>query len=230
MEIAHQSQPENESSVSKRSIITRVFLTTLVIGVGLAIALLPRIFAEISYPLAYEDVIKREATAHDLDPYLVAGVIYAESRFKPTATSGVGARGLMQIMPFTGQGIARRLGESFTTDSLYDPETNIRYGTFHLQGLMGRYSSNVEAALVAYNGGGGAGDRFVRGDMAHVPNESLRYYKKVLDAKAKYQELYSSRLGGNSDGNQLTLTAPQETMTSRLLRAVQQTVAQRISQ
>ncbi|MGI6103462.1 MAG: lytic transglycosylase domain-containing protein [Patescibacteria group bacterium] len=231
MAASYPMQPGTQPQTSRRTLLNWLIVALVVLGAFLAVAFLPRIFAELSYPLAYDDVIRSEAEAHELDSFLVAAVIHTESRFRPTATSPVGARGLMQIMPLTGQGIARRLGDSdFTVDKLYDPATNIKYGAYHLQGLMGRYNSNVEAALVGYNGGGGAGDRFIRGETGSVPTESIRYYKKVLSAREKYRELYSVRLSDTSNVNTVFATSSEETLTSRLLRAVQTTVVQRISQ
>lgn len=203
----------------------------LLVTIGaLVILFFPRIFAELRYPLAYEDIIKREAAAHDLDPFLVAAVIRSESGFNPNATSPVGARGLMQLMPLTAQGIARRIGDGdFAVTKLYEPERNVRYGTFHLQGLMGRYDSNVEPALVAYNGGGGAGDRYLAGERSTVPNESLNYVKKVLAAKAAYEELYPVRLGSDKSLQDFFAPAEQEsTLSSLLLKAVQGAVANKL--
>lgn len=186
------------SQIPKKHLARGIIVVFLLAFSSLAIFLaLPRIFAEIRYPLSYEDLIIKEAEAHDLDPFLVAAVVHTESRFNPSATSPVGARGLMQIMPLTGQGIARRMGETgFSIDQLYDPDTNLRYGTFHLQGLMGRYDGQIEPAIVAYNGGGGAGDRYLAGQTSLVPLESLNYVDKVLAAKAAYEDLYQIELGG----------------------------------
>ncbi|MBI4032095.1 lytic transglycosylase domain-containing protein [Candidatus Berkelbacteria bacterium] len=207
-----------------------ILAIVLVVLGALVILFFPRIFAELRYPLAYEDLIKREAAAHDLDPFLVAAVIRSESGFNPNATSPAGARGLMQLMPLTAQGIARRLGESdFTVDKLYDPERSIRYGTYHLQGLMGRYDSDLEPAIVAYNGGGGAGDRYQAGDRSTVPTESLNYVKKVIAAKAAYEELYPVRLGtGKSLQDFFQPAEQQNTLSSLLLKAVQGAVASKL--
>ncbi|MBI4023195.1 lytic transglycosylase domain-containing protein [Candidatus Berkelbacteria bacterium] len=222
---------DTSSGVPKRRVLQWVLIGIVIVLVAVAAIVLPRIFAELAYPLAYEDVIRDEALAHDLDPFLVAAVVYAESRYRPTATSPVGARGLMQLMPLTGGGIAKRLGDTqFTLDDLYDPATNIRYGTYHLQGLMGRYQSNVEAALVGYNGGGGAGDRFARGELGSVPNESLRYYKKVLLAKSMYEELYPVRLGSDTSLAEFFETEPRETVATKLLKVIRSTVVERIGQ
>lgn len=217
---------------SKRSIFQWVVFFVLVVAVAIGIIVLPRIFAELRYPLEYDDIIIKEANDHDLDPFLVAAVIYSESRFNPKAGSPVGARGLMQLMPQTAAGIARRLGDTgFTVDKLYDPATNVRYGTYHLQGLMGRYDSDVESALVGYNGGGGAGDRYQAGQReGSVPRESLSYVGKVLAAKAAYEELYPARLSPTKDIRDFLKPATQEPLANVLLRAIQGAVAERVNQ
>lgn len=215
---------------SRRSIVIWTLLIVVLALGALGVLFFPRIFAELRYPLAYEDIIKREAAAHDLDPFLVAAIVRSESGFNPNVTSPVGARGLMQLMPLTAQGIARRLGESdFTLDKLYEPELNIRYGTFHMQGLMGRYNSDLEPAIVAYNGGGGAGDRYRAGERSTVPTESLNYVKKVLAAKQAYEELYPVRLGSGKSLQDFFAPAEQQnTLSSLLLKAVQGAVASKL--
>ena len=194
-------------------------------GVGIG---LPRILAEIRYPLAYEEIIIKEAADHDLDPFLVAAVIYSESHYNPRAMSPVGARGLMQLMPLTAAGISRRLGDTgFTIDRLYDPALNIKYGTFHLQGLMGRYAGDVAPAVVAYNGGGGAGDRYQAGNRGAVPQESLKYVERVLSVKKIYEEMYQLQLTG------IDPFAKKEnsgTLATQVLNVIQQTVNKRLTQ
>lgn len=209
--------------MSQRVILQTVIALVLVAGAVYSIFVgLPSIFAEIRYPLTYEDTIIKESAAHNLDPFLVAAVIYSESHFNPRALSPVGARGLMQLMPLTAAGIARKLGDtSFTVDKLYDPATNIRYGTFHLEGLMGRYSGAVEPAIVAYNGGGGAGDKYLAGNKAGVPLESLAYVKRVLQVKKAYEQLYQLQLTGiDPFARKETGT----TLATQVLGIIQQTV------
>ncbi len=113
---------------------------------------LPREAWELMYPKLYWEIIQREARKHNLDPYLVAGLIRQESRFENEAVSSAGAVGLMQLMP----GTARRLaGHGVSRGRLYDPETNIRLGTKYLAGLMAQFDGSVERAVAGYNAGGG---------------------------------------------------------------------------
>ncbi len=113
---------------------------------------LPREAWEIMYPKLYWEIIQREGRKHNLDPYLVAGLIRQESRFESEAVSSVGAVGLMQLMP----GTARRLaGHRVSRGGLYDPETNIRLGTKYLADLLAQFGGSVEKAVAGYNAGGG---------------------------------------------------------------------------
>ena len=89
-----------------------------------------------------------------LNFWLLMGVIEVESGGDPGVISKAGAIGLMQIMPSTGQDIARELGEEWIgPEILYDPETNIRYGAYYLNKLFERFEGNQHAAIAAYNWG-----------------------------------------------------------------------------
>ena len=89
---------------------------------------------EISYPLRYDDIIRQQARAKNIDPALIAAVIYAESGFIAGRTSSAGAEGLMQITPETARDIARRSGgTAFTIEDLATPQINISYGSYLLR-------------------------------------------------------------------------------------------------
>lgn len=214
-----------------RSIASLMLIGLVVLGLALwAVFKLPRILAEIRYPLKYENLIVAQSEARNLDPFLVAAIIYTESRFNPHATSHADARGLMQIAPATGIGIAKRIGDSnFSLQKLYDPTTNVRYGTFHLQGLMSRYEyKSIDAALVAYNGGGEAGDRYLRGERASVPRESLNYVKKVNRAWNKYKELYPHRLVTQKALEETLTPRDKTTIISKILDIIRDTLLEKI--
>lgn len=105
------------------------------------------------YPMTYEPIIQQRAAEQGLDPYLVAAVIRAESKFRPRATSPQGARGLMQIMPETGKWVADQIQLPFHPDSLFDPDYNIRIGCWYLANLLKEFDGDRVLALAAYNGG-----------------------------------------------------------------------------
>ena len=97
------------------------------------------------YRIRLLETIHREAALVGLDPQLVLAVIDIESNFNRYALSHVGAQGLMQVMPFW----KKELGKS--SDNLFNPQVNIRYGCAILRHYMDKYSDPVDA-LAAYNG------------------------------------------------------------------------------
>src|SRR5438093_6853681 len=105
------------------------------------------------YPLSYQQIVRGHARNYDLDPALLAAVIYQESKFKADAKSSAGAIGLMQLLPDTAKGIAVHTGGSkFVVSDLYNPEINVRYGAWYLHHLMQKYGDE-DLALAAYNAG-----------------------------------------------------------------------------
>jgi soluble lytic murein transglycosylase len=171
-------------------LLITVFLFMIVAGYFY----LPQILGDTVYPLKYEDLIVKYSNERGLDPSLVAAVIMQESRFNPTAVSYAGAQGLMQIMPGTQKGIASKLG--YSSWDIYDPETAINFGTYHLQGLMGRYNSNIKAVLAGYNAGGGNADLWLRlGMLDSIPSSEPRnYVKNVINYQQIYASLYPDEL------------------------------------
>ena len=100
----------------------------------------PTFVDRIRYPLRYGQIVRGHAKNYDLDPALVAAVIYQESKFRADAKSSSGAIGLMQLRPDTAKGIAIRTGGSrFQVSDLYNPEINIRYGSWYLRHLLDKY-------------------------------------------------------------------------------------------
>ena len=156
-----------------------------------------------TYPLRYKDLIVRMADEFTLEPWHVAAVIRCESSFDPMAESNVGARGLMQIMPDTGEWLAGKFNEKdgYDPNSLYDPETNLKYGCWYLNWLMSRYSGDVVLVAAAYHAGQGTVDTWLQNadissDGFTIPIESIPYKStrdyviKVMAAREKYEELY----------------------------------------
>ena len=122
--------------------------------------------------------IFREAARYELDPALVLAVMHVESRFNAFALSPVGAIGLMQVMPATGEELATDLGIVWRgAQTLFDPFVNLRLGVAYLKRLESRYGDTA-TALAAYNWGPGHIDRRIRRGRA-LPTE---YPKLVLDA------------------------------------------------
>jgi soluble lytic murein transglycosylase-like protein len=111
---------------------------------------------------ALAQTIVDEANRHEMDPMLVLAVMTVESRYNNFAVSPVGAMGLMQVMPETGEEIAARLGISWVgPQTLFDPIANVKVGVAYLKLLSDRYE-HMPTALAAYNWGPGRIDRRLR--------------------------------------------------------------------
>jgi soluble lytic murein transglycosylase len=177
--------------------------------VGLGVLLLRPLFKSAVHdltalPLRHQAAIRAQAHDKGLDPSLIAGVIYAESKFSDS-TSAAGALGLMQLMPETAHFIAQRSGgTAFTTADLSTPAVNIAYGSWYLRWLLDRYDEDEVLALAAYNAGMGNVDRWVaeartrgeRLDAADIPfPETRAYVERVLDARRAYRRTYADELG-----------------------------------
>ena len=112
------------------------------------------------YPVVQSGALVAECAAQGLDPALVAALIRQESSFNPAATSAVGARGLMQVMPDLGGTVARSLGfPEWDPVLLWQPDVSITIGTVHLSELVSRYTDQARI-LAAYNAGMSRVDRW----------------------------------------------------------------------
>ena len=152
----------------------------------------PQIWGSMVYPLKYEDLIVRYAKAYKLSPSFVAAVIYTESRFNESSVSGAGARGLMQIMPSTGARLAKTLGDKdFSISKLFEPERNIRYGTYYLKELIDRHQGDLDKALIAYNAGEQAVIAYE--SRATIPRETTSFVRKVKSTWDMYQKVYGEK-------------------------------------
>jgi hypothetical protein len=135
----------------------------------------------------FGEMIYKEAKKNDLRPELVAAVVQAESRFKPTARSGAGAIGLMQLVPRTGRWMGAR--------DLTNPAQNIAAGTKYLKYLNERFDGNETKVIAAYNAGEGNVKRF-----GGVPpfRETRSYVTKVRHFEQDFQNRVDSRVADAS--------------------------------
>ena len=137
------------------------------------------------YPLHYEAIVRGHAHNYRLDPALLAAVIYQESRFRRGAVSGAGAVGLMQLLPGTARGIATRTGGvGFRDRDLYDPELNVRYGSWYLRHLLDKYGDE-QVALAAYNAGQTNVDAWLASGGGIRFAETRHYVDSVEKAKGE---------------------------------------------
>jgi soluble lytic murein transglycosylase len=172
-----------------------VFVAAIAAGLLYAEETQPNWYARLRYPLDYDHIVRGHAENYDLDPALLAAVIYRESKFDADARSSSGAVGLMQLLPETAKGIAVHTGGSrFRVSDLYDPEINVRYGAFYLRRLVNKYGDE-RLALAAYNAGQANVDEWLAsGGDIRFP-ETRHYVDDVLDARDVYARAYADELG-----------------------------------
>jgi len=155
----------------------------------------------LAYPQGYWQSIVSAARRNGLDPYFVAAIIREESQFRAEALSPAGARGVMQVMPATGEWIAKMTGlRDFDRAKLYDADMNITIGTWYLSYLMKRFKKDLYLVSAAYNAGpevvttwAGASRRAADPALfvETIPYRETRgYVKKVLRNYAEYRRIY----------------------------------------
>jgi soluble lytic murein transglycosylase len=191
--------------VRRRRVTALLVLGALIsVGVVLAVRVGPSAVRHLTLPLNHQDIIRQQAADKQLDPALIAAVIYQESKFRDQ-TSSVGAKGLMQLMPSTAQFIAHKSGGTrFQLDDLGTPQVNIAYGAWYLRYLIQHYKGNTTLGVAAYNAGldnvdrwvkrvGGAGN-FDAGRSIPFP-ETRHYVLSVLSRRDQYRKAYAKELG-----------------------------------
>ncbi|NLJ55439.1 MAG: lytic transglycosylase domain-containing protein [Firmicutes bacterium] len=157
-------------------------------------------FIQKVYPFHHREIIIAEAHKNQLEPHLVAAVIFVESSFNEKAQSAKGARGLMQIMPETGRWAAGQLAmENFTDGQLFEPQVNIALGTWYLRNLLLQFNGNIYLALAAYNGGRSNVTLWLqkeiwdgqRKTLRNIPFPETRYFVlKVERIYQRYKQIY----------------------------------------
>ena len=156
------------------------------------------------YMWDYQQDIITYSEKNNVDPFLIAAIIKNESNFKHKAVSGVGAVGLMQIMPETGRWIAEQMGlENYHDDDLYLTKTNIRMGCWYIGELDHEFKHNLALVMIAYNAGRGQTRQWMEkngwdysfNDVKAIPYPDTREYViKVLHDRDKYYLLYKNKL------------------------------------
>lgn len=177
----------------KRRVAT-IALLLLVVAGGIGVYVVrsqPGWYERLRYPLRYEQIVRAHARNYDLDPALLAAVIYTESRFDASARSSAGAIGLMQLLPETARGIALRTGGAkFVIADLDDPEINVRYGSWYLRHLLDRYGDE-RTALAAYHAGQANVDAW-RARGVGIQFAQTRYY---VDEVERLKRIYARAYG-----------------------------------
>ncbi len=154
-----------------------------------------------NYPLKYVEYVEKYSKENGVNKFLIYAIIKTESNFDSDAVSNVGARGLMQIMDETFQWVRYRLNDSDETEygTMFDPEQNIRYGSY-LIGYLLNYFGSMDEAVCAYHAGVGSVDSWLQNSkysedgktLDTVPASDTKHYlNKIKDALKKYQKIYT---------------------------------------
>jgi len=175
-------------------------LITAVLLIYIAMLCIPGIL-KLLYPLEHKEAIIKYGQLHNIDPPLLAALIKTESNFEPYAESRKGAKGLMQITPSTGEWIAATTGvKDYNESMLYDPETNIKLGSWYIEHLSEYYSGSFDLVFAAYNGGSGNVDKWLK-DRNYSLNgrtldtipflETENFVKRVKKNYSIYKRIYN---------------------------------------
>lgn len=160
----------------------------------------PVYFNHIRFAPYYGDLILPEALSQGFDGLFLLSVVRQESLFEGFATSSASARGLMQVIPSTGQGIANALGwpPDYTTSDLYRPVVSVRFGAYYLAQQRDRFAGDLYTALAGYNAGPGNAEiwKALAPDDPDLFLEVIRlqephlYIRRIYEIFAIYRRLY----------------------------------------
>lgn len=154
-----------------------------------------------AWPQAYASLVEGSIPEHArIDSALVYAIMREESGYRPRVVSSAGARGLLQIMPKTGEQLAKKIGyKKFEADDLFQPEVNIALGAFYLNELTLKFQGRASAAIGSYNAGPDAVATWIK-DYAGIADDewvelipydqTQGYVKRVLRSLHLYRMLY----------------------------------------
>lgn len=155
-----------------------------------------------THPRTYAEYVQKYSEMYGVPEEVIFATIRTESNFVSNAVSSAGAVGLMQLMPDTFLWLCEKNGEELDAGMLYDPETNIRYGTYYLAYLYSEFGL-WETVYAAYNCGPGRVKEWQtsedyadeNGVLINIPfKETAGYVKKVSKAVAIYEKLYKKEI------------------------------------
>jgi soluble lytic murein transglycosylase len=195
LELARQADTPAQGLRFMKSLISDYF--------GRSLEELPEPVWRQLFPLPYRTELWKHAGSHDLDPYLVAGLIRQESEFDPQARSRANARGLTQVLPSTGRELARRAGIArFHPQMLHQPEISLRLGTLMLRSMLNSWNGKWEETLASYNAGRSRVVTWLTwGDFQEpaefvetIPfTETREYVQAVIRNARMYRQVYEPR-------------------------------------
>lgn len=176
----------------KKVIIWLIIIVVALVGIKFGVK-------KYAFPYKHKEVIDKYSKEYNLDPLFVLSIIKAESKFNPNAHSHKDAYGLMQITESTGKWIAEQMGmKNYSTDMLYNEETNIKMGCWYLNNLNEEFGDR-DLVISAYNAGRGNVNKWLKDqnyskngkDIHYIPfPETKNYVDKVNIYYKVYKYLY----------------------------------------
>lgn len=172
-------------------------------------------YGTFSRPVKYVDEVMEIGEEYNVDPLLILSIIKVESNFREEAKSHMNAYGLMQVIPETADWINERLELNYEKpEDLYEPNLNLRMGTYYLSYLLNHFSDQ-DVAIAAYNGGIGNVKSWLLDEkyskdqrtLDHIPiDEARNYVEKVNSQYQIYKIFYKDvRLEENMNRSFLTM-------------------------
>lgn len=183
-----------------KNIIVSILIISILFGLIKVFKVEEKIMKHM-YPKTYSEYVMRYAEEYQVDPLLVFAVIKVESNFNENVVSNKNAKGAMQLMDTTAKEVAIDImsDEVFSSDMLFDVETNIKLGTKYLSKLLEKYNKNYYVAVAAYNAGIGTVDKWINdgviksdgSDIENIPyKETNNYVRKIIRDYGIYEKLY----------------------------------------
>ncbi|HYI97222.1 MAG TPA: transglycosylase SLT domain-containing protein [Bryobacteraceae bacterium] len=165
----------------------------------------PERFWKLAFPIPYRESLESNSRARGLDPFVVAALVRQESEFNPNAISRAKAYGLTQVLPSTGRQLSRRVGITrFSPSMLFEPEVNLKLGTYYLKSLLDQQNGKWEQTLASYNAGKSRADAWSTWATYREPaeyietipfTETRNYIQIVLRNAHVYRRLYKTAYG-----------------------------------
>lgn len=150
-------------------------------------------YLSIQYPICYVETIIENSIKYRVDPYLVAAIINVESRYDEKARSKKGAKGLMQITETTGKWGSEETGiKDYSDERLYEPEINIKIGTWYVNRLFKEFDGDLNLVLAAYNAGSGNVRKWLKDTNYSSDGKTLKEipFKETSDYLSRVEKNY----------------------------------------
>jgi soluble lytic murein transglycosylase len=146
----------------------------------------PRVW-RLAYPRAYPDAVDAHGLAFGVEPALVWAIMRQESAFSPVAVSTSNAQGLMQVIPSTWGWLAELQDEA--PEDPFDPDANVRYGTYYLRWLLDYFDGDAELVIPSYNRGQGYIRRLYEGEVVAGDKDELLRHIDALETREYLQRV-----------------------------------------